>query len=103
TKVWLRVDANEAWPAAVAADRIRALEPFDLECVEQPVPHAEVAALARVRKQVRTPILLDESLCGVTDAERAAAGGWCDGFNIRLSKCGGFVASLRLAQFAKRN
>ena len=47
--------------------------------------------------------MLDESLCGMIDAERALAGGWCDLFNLRLSKCGGFIPTLRLAEFARRN
>ena len=47
--------------------------------------------------------MLDESLCGMADAERAAADGLCDLFNLRLSKCGGFIPSLRLAQFAARH
>jgi L-alanine-DL-glutamate epimerase-like enolase superfamily enzyme len=97
-----RIDANEAWTASETADRIRQLEPFGLSLVEQPVKHAEVARLAEVRKQVATPIMLDESLCSMIDAERAADGGWGDVFNIRLSKCGGFLRSLRLALFAKR-
>jgi muconate cycloisomerase len=99
----LRIDANEAWPAGEAADRIRELEPFGITSVEQPVKHEEVAALAAVRKQMSTPIMLDESLCGEVDAERAAANGWCDLFNLRLSKCGGFIPSLRLAQLARRH
>ncbi|MBX9582122.1 MAG: dipeptide epimerase [Gemmataceae bacterium] len=99
----LRLDANEAWPPAEAADRIRSLEPFGVTSVEQPVRHEDVAALAGVRKQVNTPVMLDESLCGQVDAERAVAGGWCDLFNLRLSKCGGFIPSLRLAQLARRH
>ena len=99
----LRVDANEAWPAAEAADRIRALEPFGITSIEQPVSHTEVAALARIREQVTTPIMLDESLCSMTDAERALAGGWCDRFNLRLSKCGGMIPTLRIAEFARLN
>ena len=99
----LRVDANEAWPADQAADRIRELEPFGISAVEQPVAHAEVGALANVRKQVQVPIMLDESLCGLVDAERAVAGGLCDLFNLRLSKCGGLLPTLRLAQFARRH
>ena len=100
----LRVDANEAWTAAeAAATRSRELEPFGITAVEQPVPHAEVDRLAAVRKQVKTPIMLDESLCGMVDAERAAANGLCDLFNLRLSKCGGFIPSLRLAQFAAKH
>ena len=101
-KVDLRVDANEAWSAAEAADRIAALEPSGISAVEQPVAHESVDQLADIRKRVKTPIMLDESLCGMVDAERAAANGLCDLFNLRLSKCGGFIPALRLAQFATK-
>jgi muconate cycloisomerase len=47
--------------------------------------------------------MLDESLCSQVDAERAVDRGTCDIFNIRLSKCGGFLPSLRLVQFARRH
>jgi muconate cycloisomerase len=96
----LRVDANEAWARAEAADRIRDLEPFRLSAVEQPVPHADVDVLREVRQKVRIPIMLDESLCSLVDAERAIEQGTCDLYNLRLSKCGGFIPTLRLAQFA---
>ena len=99
----LRVDANEAWTAEDAVAKIHALEAFGITSVEQPIPHEAVEALATIRKQIHTPIMLDESLCGEVDAERAIRGGWCDLFNIRLSKCGGFIPSLRLAQLAVRN
>jgi muconate cycloisomerase len=99
----LRVDANEAWPAAEAADRIAALEPYGITSVEQPSPHAELERMAEVRRRVKTPLMLDESLCGPADAERAVSLGACDLFNLRLSKCGGFIPSLRLAQLARRH
>lgn len=99
----LRVDANEAWAPDEVVARIRALEPFGITAVEQPVPHVHADALASVRKQVRVPIMHDESLCGLIDAERAVRHGTCDLFNLRLSKCGGFLPSLRLAQFAARH
>jgi L-Ala-D/L-Glu epimerase len=98
----LRVDANEAWSKDVVVDRIRALEPYRVSSVEQPVPHAEVDALREVRQQVSAPIMLDESLCSRVDAERALDQGTCDLFNLRLSKCGGFIPTLRLAQFASQ-
>jgi len=44
--------------------------------------------------------MLDESLTSVADAENAIRNGTCDLFNIRLSKCGGFLNSLRLAAMA---
>jgi L-Ala-D/L-Glu epimerase len=99
----LRIDANEAWPATEACRRIDELKTYGITSVEQPVPHAEVAALAEVRRQTGVPIMLDESLCGRVDAERAVADQTCDLFNLRLSKCGGFIPSLRLAQFARQH
>ncbi len=99
----LRVDANEAWTPGEAADRIRALEPFGITSVEQPVRHEDAGSLAAIRKQVQVPIMLDESLCSEVDAERAVRYGWCDLFNLRLSKCGGFIPSLRLAELAARH
>jgi L-alanine-DL-glutamate epimerase-like enolase superfamily enzyme len=99
----LRVDANEAWPRAEAAERIRALLPFRLSAVEQPVPHADVDVLREVRQKVQVPIMLDESLCSMIDAERALQQHSCDLYNLRLSKCGGFIPTLRLAQFAVKH
>jgi muconate cycloisomerase len=102
-KMDIRIDANEAWPAEEVVSRIRELEPFGISAVEQPVRHEEVAALREVRRQVRVPIMLDESLCSRTDAQRAIEQETCDFFNIRLSKCGGFIPSLRLAQLARQH
>jgi muconate cycloisomerase len=102
-KIDLRLDANEAWNPAEVAERIRELEPFGITSVEQPVRHEDIACLTDVRKQIKAPIMLDESLCGEVDAEKAVKNGWCDLFNLRISKCGGFIPTLRLAQLAKRH
>jgi muconate cycloisomerase len=102
-KMDLRIDANEAWTPANVVQRIRELEPFNITAVEQPVPHADVDVLAAVRRQVKVPIMLDESFCTLFDAKRAVERETCDLFNIRLSKCGGFIPSLRLAQFARQH
>ena len=60
-------------------------------------------SLAQLRREVKTPIMLDESLCSRVDAERAIEAGSCDLFNLRLSKCGGFIPTLRLAQLARQH
>jgi L-alanine-DL-glutamate epimerase-like enolase superfamily enzyme len=99
-RVDLRLDANEAWHAVELCDKLRPLAQFDISCVEQPVPHAEVAALADLRGTIGVRVMLDESLTSMADARAAIAGRTCDLFNIRLSKCGGFLASLRLAAVA---
>jgi muconate cycloisomerase len=96
----LRIDANEAWPAAELRKKLEPLAEFNISCVEQPVPHAEVGGLTEARRQIAVPIMLDESLTSIVDAEAAIAGRTCDLFNIRLSKCGGFLDSLRIAALA---
>jgi muconate cycloisomerase len=98
----LRIDANEAWTPPEAIRHVLELEPLGITAVEQPVAHAEAASLRGVRRQIRTPVMLDESLCSMVDAERAVEMEMCDLFNLRLSKCGGFIPALRLAQFARR-
>lgn len=101
SKVDLRLDANEAWQCDDVCSNITPLLPYHPTCLEQPVSHSNVAGLAEVRKTVPVPIMLDESLCSEDDALRAIQGDWCDAFNIRLSKCGGLVRSLRIARMAQ--
>jgi L-Ala-D/L-Glu epimerase len=96
----LRLDANEAWNASEVVQKIEPLLPCKVSCIEQPVRHEEAAALAEVRRQTPVPIMLDESLTGFVDAELAIRDQTCDLFNIRLSKCGGFLDSARLAAMA---
>lgn len=99
----LRLDANEAWHCDELESRLAPLLAFRPTCLEQPVPHGEASGLAAVRGRLAIPVMLDESLCCRADAERAIAGGWCDAFNIRLSKCGGFVRSLDLVRLARQH
>ena len=98
----IRIDANEAWNPDEVIAKVRELELYGISSVEQPVPHGRVNRLTGIRKELNIPFMLDESLCGMVDAERAVAEETCDLFNIRLSKCGGFIPSLRLAQFARQ-
>ncbi|QGJ71716.1 Muconate cycloisomerase I [Planctomycetales bacterium 10988] len=99
----IRVDANEAWPLGEVVERMSLLKRASISSVEQPVAHAEVGGLSDVRQELKVPIMLDESLTGTFDAERAIREGMCDLFNLRLSKCGGFLACLRLAALAHAN
>jgi muconate cycloisomerase len=96
----LRIDANEAWRAGEVVKRLQSLAPCRISCVEQPVRHEEVESLATVRQQVSIPLMLDESLTSQRDAGEAIRRGTCDLFNLRLSKCGGFLNCLRLAALA---
>jgi len=102
-RVDLRLDANEAWHAPELLEHVAPLRQFQPSLLEQPVPHAEVEALAELRKALDIPVMLDESLCGYPDATRAIREGTTDFFNVRLSKCGGIISSLRLFALAERH
>lgn len=97
----LRIDANEGWSPDEVERRVADLSLYGISAVEQPVAHEQVGELATIRPELPVEIMLDESLCSLSDADRAIGEGLCDLFNIRLSKCGGFINSLRLAAKAK--
>jgi len=98
----LRLDANEAWKPDELCARAEPLLACSITSLEQPVPHRDVAVLAEFRRNLPVRVMLDESLTSEYDAVRAIQDQTCDLFNIRLSKCGGFLSSLRLAALAKQ-
>lgn len=99
----IRIDANEAWRADELIEKVDPLLRFRPSLLEQPVAHAEVDALADLRPRLGLPVMLDESLCGWPDGIAAVDRKTTDFFNVRLSKCGGVLPSLRLIGLARRN
>lgn len=102
-RVDLRLDANEAWKCDEVVEKMAGLVQYGVSSLEQPVPHGDVAGLADVRRELDVAIMLDESLCSVGDARKAIEGRTCDLFNIRLSKCGGFLNALEIAAMAHQS
>jgi len=103
TRRTLRVDANGAWDLDEAVRRAEGLARWGVIAVEQPLAKGNEAALAELRRRTSVPIMLDESLLTIPGAERLVRGGQVDFFNIRISKNGGLVQSLKLAQLAHRS
>jgi len=95
----LRVDANAAWSVAEAIEKIRAIEPYGIEFVEQPIPPGDVDGLRRIRDAVATPILVDESSLTADDIPPLV--GAVDGINIKLAKCGGVREARRMIELAR--
>ena len=99
-KVDIRIDANEAWDASTVVDKVKPLLPYRPSVLEQPLPHAQVERLRELRPKLGLPVMLDESLCGFPDAQKAVDFGLADFLNVRLSKCGGIFPSLKIMQLA---
>lgn len=97
----IRVDANAAWNVTEAIAAIQSLKQFDISSVEQPIAADNIEGLQAITHAVTTPIMVDESLCSMTDARRLVKADACDFFNIRLSKCGGLFGALEIAEFAR--
>ncbi len=92
----IRVDANATWDVATAKQTLAALEPLDVELVEQPVATLEEAI--EVASATSIPIAGDESVGSRADAERAVAMGACGLAGLKLSKVGGPEAAIEIAE-----
>jgi L-alanine-DL-glutamate epimerase-like enolase superfamily enzyme len=100
-EVDIRVDANAAWTASEAIQRIKEMSPYQISAVEQPVAKADFAGLKAVSAAVDLPIIADESLCTEADAQRLIDLKACRIFNLRLSKCGGLGRAARIRRLAE--
>jgi L-alanine-DL-glutamate epimerase-like enolase superfamily enzyme len=99
TDATLRVDANAAWTAKQAIATITALAPYNIEFIEQPVAASDLEGLRLVRENVPIPVIADESCVTLDDIPRVADR--ADGINIKLMKCGGIGAALKLIATAR--
>ena len=91
----IRIDANGAWSVEAALAALADLEGAGLELAEQPC--AGVRDLAAVRAGTDLPIVADESVASLGDAELAGSLGACDAATLKLSKVGGPLEALRIA------
>jgi L-alanine-DL-glutamate epimerase-like enolase superfamily enzyme len=95
----LVVDANGAWTPQQAVRTIRALAPFELGFVEQPVAGSDLEGLRYVRERSDVPLIADESCVSAEDVPRLV--GCVDGVNVKLMKCGGLRAARRVIEVAR--
>jgi o-succinylbenzoate synthase len=91
----IRVDANQGYDARQAAAFVRSIDPAGIELFEQPCAAGDwVAHRAVVEAAARTglALMLDESIYGIADIERAAREGACRYLKVKLMKFGGLTA-----------
>ncbi len=96
----VRVDANGNWTVQQALANIDKLKPLEISAIEQPVAASDLEGLREIRIRTGLPVVADESLCSLEDAERLVAAEACDIMNIKISKCGGVLRSRKIAEYA---
>lgn len=98
----IRLDVNGAWKVDEAIEKIKVMKPYNISMVEQPVESKDLAGFKKVTEQSGVKTMADESLRTTVEAGKLAREKICHSFNIRLSKCGGFLNSLRIAGIAEK-
>lgn len=100
----IRLDANQGWEVDEAIRTIRTLEDLDLdiELVEQPVKARDFAGLKKVKDNVNTIIMADESMFTEQDARELLEMQAADILNIKLMKCGGIYNALKIVEVAEQ-
>lgn len=97
----LRVDANQGWDRPTALRAIRAMEPYGLDFVEQPVARWDREGLSEIGRQVGVPVMADESCSTPQDALALVRLGGVSILGLKLTKSAGLVGAMTVARIAE--
>nr|WP_229672305.1 o-succinylbenzoate synthase [Pullulanibacillus camelliae] len=98
----MMVDANSAYTLEDAA-HLQQLDQFQLLMIEQPLAHDDIIDHARLQKQLKTPICLDESIHSLDDVRHAIELGSCQVINIKIGRVGGLTAAKQIHDLCKQH
>ncbi len=94
-QILLSCDANSAYRID-DVEHLKRLDEFGLLMIEQPLWNDDFFFHARLQKQLKTAICLDESIRHARDVEAALQVGACRIVNIKVGRVGGFSEALRV-------
>lgn len=100
-----RVDANGAWSLTQAREAIPPLLALGVQCIEQPLAASDKAGYLALFFEFgdAVPLMLDESFCRWSDLDYLLDAGFQPALNLRVSKCGGILSTLALANQARQH
>lgn len=99
TDALFRVDANCGWTAKKTIELAPQLAALGVEFIEQPLPADDITGMKKVFSQSTLLVIADESCIIESDVKNCA--GLFHGVNVKLTKCGGPTAALRMIAEAK--
>lgn len=89
-EVKIRLDPNESWPMAWAAEQLNAMARFGIEYCEEPLPRGTpLSVYGELRQQTSVPIALDDSIRTLRDVELAVLFKAADYFVLKAQRVGG--------------
>ena len=99
----IRLDGNQGYGLKDAVGFVSALRPEDIELFEQPCPAGDWDSAVAVAEAADVPMMLDESIYGPADIDRAADIGAASYIKLKLMKAGGLqVLAQGLRQIRER-
>ena len=99
TNAAIRVDANGGWSLKEAVQKIKLLQKYDVEFVEQPLHWKDFEGFKILRRKSDLPIFADEGIMRAEDI--AQYYGLVDGINIKLMKSGGIREAFKMISIAR--
>src|SRR5437899_2324612 len=100
--ITLSVDANSAYTLD-EFEHLRKFYQFDLLMIEQLLWNDDLYYHARLQKELRTAICLDESIEQARDAACAAETGACRIINVKVGRVGGFSEAKKVHDVCQAN
>jgi L-alanine-DL-glutamate epimerase-like enolase superfamily enzyme len=99
TDAVIRIDANAAWTAEEALEKIDAFQHLGIEFIEQPLAKDDWEGMKILFAKSPIPLFADESC--VSEQDVAKCHEHFHGINIKLTKCSGLTPALRMIKHAR--
>ena len=90
----IRIDANAAWKANEALEKINAFKILGVELIEQPLAKDDWEGMKFLFERSPLPLFADESCVAEKDVEKCH--NHFHGINIKLTKCSGITPARRM-------
>ncbi|MEO8853851.1 MAG: dipeptide epimerase [Ginsengibacter sp.] len=94
-----RIDANAAWKAEDALEKIKIFKDLNVEFIEQPLAKDDWEGMKFLYEHSPLPLIADESCVSEHDVIKCKD--HFHGINIKLTKCSGITPALRMIKQAR--
>ncbi len=101
--ITLSVDANAAYDLEKDFPLLKQLDDFALLMIEQPLAPGDLIDHAKLQRELKTAICLDESILNLDDARHARELAACRIINVKLGRVGGHSEAGKIQVFALRH
>ena len=95
-------DANSAYTLA-DIDLLKSLDEFDLMMLEQPLAYDDIVDHARLQRELKTPVCLDEPIHSADDARKAIELKSGKIINLKNGRVGGHTQSKEIEKICREN